>query len=108
MVAMVDPFESGMEFPFKVPGNALAEDLRDFVGGQFIEAKFTGAFEEFVDGEGFAKDEVQTIFNLAESVEPAKIHSLPFSLGELRAQKKGPIIETFLQPFRGESIRSFL
>jgi len=58
MVAVVDPFESGMELSLQMPSDALTEDLRDFLGGQFNEAEFTGSFEEFVDGKGFAKDEV--------------------------------------------------
>jgi hypothetical protein len=33
MVAMVNAFESGMELPFELPGNTLAEDLRDLLGG---------------------------------------------------------------------------
>ncbi len=105
---MVDPFESGLELPLKMPGNALTEDLRDFLGGQFKETQFTGAFEEFMDGKGFAKDKVQTIFDLAEGIEPTEVHGFTFSLGELGTQKKGPIVETLLQQFWGQAIRSLL
>ena len=108
MVAMVDTFESSMEFPLEMAGNALAEDLRDLLGGQFNETEFTGSLEEFVDGEGFAKDKVQTVFDLAEGIEAAQIHSLPFSFRELGTQQKGPIVETLLQQFWGKTFGSFL
>ena len=108
MVAVVDPFESGMELPLEMAGNALTEDLRDLLGGQFQQTEFTGAFEEFVDGEGFAKDKVQTILNLAEGIESTEVHGLTFFLGELRTQKKGPIVETLLQQFRSKTVGSLL
>jgi len=54
-VAVVDAFESGVEFPLEVPGDALTEDLRDLFGGQFKEAELAGAFKEFVNGEGIAE-----------------------------------------------------
>ena len=93
---MVDPFESGVELPLKMPGNALTEDLRDFLGGQFKEAEFTGTFKEFVDGKAFAEDKVQTIFHLAEGIEAAQIHGLTFTFGELGTQEKRPVIEALL------------
>ena len=96
MVTMVDPFESGMELPLEMAGNALAEDLRDFLGGQFNETEFTGSFEEFVDGKGFSKDKVQTIFDLAEGIEATEIHGLAFSFGELGTQEKSPVIKSLL------------
>ena len=96
MVAVVDPFESGVELSLKMPGHALTEDLRDFLGGQFKETQFTGALEEFVDRKGIAKDKIQTVFHLAEGIEPTEVHGLPFSLGELGAQNKGPVVETLL------------
>ena len=55
MVAMVDAFESGMEFPLEMAGNALTEDLRDLLGGQFNETEFAGSLEEFVDGKVFCE-----------------------------------------------------
>src|SRR4030042_2243200 len=103
---MVDAFESSIEFSLEMPGNALTEDLRDLLGGQFKETEFTGTFEEFVDGKGFAKDKVQTIFNLTEGIKPAQIHGLAFSLGELGTQEEGPIVETLLQQFWGKAVRS--
>ena len=96
MVAMVDPFEGGMELSFEMPCDPLAEDLRDLLSGQFKETKFTGTLEEFVDGKGFTKDKVQAILYLAEGIEAAEVHALTFSFGELGTQKKGPIVETFL------------
>ena len=105
---MVDAFKSGMELAFRMPGDALTEDLRDFLGGQFKETEFTGTFKEFVDGKGSARDKVQTIFNLSEGIKPTEVHGLTFSLGELRTQKKGPIVETLLQQFGGKAIRSLL
>jgi len=33
----------------------VAKDLRDLLGGQFKEAKFTGTFKEFVDGKALRK-----------------------------------------------------
>jgi len=97
-----------MELSFKMSGNALAEDLRDFFSGQFKQTKFTGAFEEFVDGKGVTKDKIQAIFNLAEGVEPAEIHSLSFSFGELGAKEEGPIVEPFLKQFRSKTVGSLL
>lgn len=108
MVAMVDPLESGMEFALEMAGNALTEDLRDFLGGQFNQTEFTGSFEEFVNGKGFAKDKIQTIFDLAEGIEATQIHSLPFSFGELGAQEKRPVIKSLLQQFRGQTVGSLL
>lgn len=108
MVAMVDPFEGGMELSLKMPGGALAEDLRDLFRGQFKETEFAGAFEEFVDGKGFAKDKIQTILHLAEGIETAEIDGLTFSFGELGTQKKGPIVETLLQQFGGKTVGSLL
>jgi len=108
MVAMVDPFEGGLNLSLEMAGNALTEDLRDLLGGQFKETEFAGTFEEFVDGKGFAKDKVQTIFNLTEGIEPAQIHGLAFPLGELGTQEEGPIVETLLQQFRGETVGSLL
>lgn len=108
MVAMVDAFKGSMELPLEMAGNALTEDLRDLLGGQFNETEFTGSLEEFVDGEGFAKDKVQTVFDLAEGIEAAQIHGLPFSFRELRTQEKGPIAETLLQQFRGQPVGSLL
>jgi hypothetical protein len=78
MVAMVDPLERGMKFSLEMPGDALTEDLGDLLGGQFKEAQFTGTFEEFMNGEGVTKDEIQTILYLAESIEPVQIHGLTF------------------------------
>ena len=108
MVTMVDPFEGGMEFSLEMTGNALAEDLRNLFGGQFKEAEFTGTFEEFMDGEGIAKDEVQTILSLAESIEPVEIHGLTFSFGEFGTQEKGPIVEPLLQQFWRKTVGSLL
>ena len=105
---MVDPFEGGLNLSLEMAGDPLTEDLRDFLGGQFKETEFTGTFEEFVDGEGFAKDKVQAILNLAEGIEPAQVHGLAFSLGELGTQKEGPIVETLLQQFGGETVSSLL
>ena len=96
MMAMVNPFESGKELSVKMSSDALAEELRNLLRGQFKETEFAGAFEECVDGKRFAKDKVQTILNLAEGIEAAEVHGLPFSFGELGTQKKGPIVETFL------------
>jgi hypothetical protein len=97
MVAMVDAFKSGMEFSLEMPANALAKDLRDLLGGQFEEAKFTGTFKEFVNGKAFAEDKVQTIFNLAEGIEAAQVHGLTFSFGELGTEEKRPVIKALLQ-----------
>src|SRR3990170_4622190 len=108
MVAMIDPFEARMELPFEPPGDTLAEDLGNLLGGQLKETEFAGAFEEFVDGKGFAKDKVQTILNLAEGIEAVEVHGLPFPFGELGTQKKGPIIEALLQQFRGQTVGSLL
>jgi hypothetical protein len=108
MVAVVDPFESGMELPLEMAGNALTEDLRDFLGGQLNETEFTGSFEEFVDGKGFVKDKVQTIFDLAEGIEATQIHGLAFSFGELGTQEKGPIIKALLEQCRGQTLGSLL
>ena len=93
---MVDPFEGRTELALELSSDALAEDLRDFVGGEFIEAQFRGSFEELVNGERFAEDEIEAIFDLAESIEPLELHGLTFSFGELGTQKKGPIVETLL------------
>ena len=103
---MVDPFEGGLNLSLEMAGHALTEDLRDLFGGQFKETEFTGTFEEFVDGESFAKDKVQTILNLAEGIESAQIHGLAFSLGELGTQEEGPIVETLLQQLWGKTVRS--
>jgi hypothetical protein len=94
MVAMIDPFEGGMELSFELPGNPLAEDLRNLLGGQLQEAEFAGAFEEFVNGKGFAKDKVQTIFNLAKGTEAVEVHDLTFSFGELGTEEKHPVVIT--------------
>ena len=96
MMAMVDPFERGMELSLKVPGDPLAEDLRDLLGGQFNETEFTGALEEFVDGKGLPKDKVEAIFHLAEGIEAAQVHGVAFSFGELGTQEKRPRIKPFL------------
>ena len=108
MVAMVNAFERGQELSLKMPGDALAEDVRDLLGGQFKETEFAGAFEEFVDGKGSAKDKIQTILHLAKGIEAAKIHGLTFPIGELRTQKKSPIVETLVQQFRGQTVGSLL
>jgi hypothetical protein len=108
MVAMVDPFESGMELSLELSGNTLAEDLGNLLGGQFHEAEFTGAFEEFVDGKGLTKDKVEAIFHLAEGIEAAQVHGLAFSFGELGTQEKRPRIKPFLEQFRGQTVRSLL
>ncbi len=100
MVAMVDPFEGGMELPFEMLGEPLTKDLGNLLCGQFKETELTGAFEEFVDGEGFAKDKVEAIFHLAGGIETAEVHGLTFSFGELGTQKKGPIIKAVLQQLR--------
>jgi hypothetical protein len=108
MMAMVDPFECGMEFSFKLSGDALTEDLGDLLGSQFKETEFTGTFEEFMDGEGIAEDEIQTIFHLTEGIEPMEIHGFTFSFGELGTQEKGPIVEALLQQFWGKPVGSLL
>ena len=89
-------------------GNSLTEDWGDLLGGHLQKTEFTGAFEEFVDGKGLAKDKVQTIFNLAEGIETAEVHGLTFVFGELGFQKKGPIAETFLEQFWGKTVRNLL
>ena len=78
MVAMINAFEGAVELSLEMPGDALTEDLGDLLGGQFKEAQFTGTFEEFMNGEGVTKDEIQTILYLAESIEPVQIHGLTF------------------------------
>ena len=108
MVTLVDPFEGGMELSFELPGNPLAEDLGNLFGGQFQETEFTGAFEEFVNGKGFAKDKVQTVFHLAEGIEAAQMHGLSFSFGELGTQEKRPVIKSFLEQLRGQTVGSLL
>lgn len=108
MVAMVDAFEGRTELPLELSSDALAEDVRDFVGGEFIEAQFTGSFEELVNGERFSEDEIQAIFDLAESIKPMEFHGLTLSFGELGTQEKRPGIESFLQQFRGQTVRSLL
>jgi len=96
MVAVADPFEGGMELSFEMPGNTLAEDLGNLLGGQLQETEFAGAFEEFVDGKGFAKDKVQTILHLAEGIETVEVHGLTLSFGELGTQEKRPVIKALL------------
>lgn len=108
MMAMVDTVESGMELSLKLAGNALAEDLRDLLCGQFKETEFTGSLEEFMDGKGLTKDEVEAIFDLAEGIEAAEVHGFTFSFGELGAQEKGPVIKSLLQQFRGQTVGSLL
>ena len=105
---MVDPFEGRMKLPFELPGNPLAEDLGNLLGGQLKETEFAGAFEEFVNGKGFAKDKVQTILHLAEGIEAVQMHDLPFSFGELGTQEKRPGIKSLLQQFRGQTVGSLL
>jgi hypothetical protein len=108
MVTVVDPFEGGMELAFELPGNPLAEDLGNLLGGQLQETEFAGAFEKFVNGKGLAKDEVQTIFDLAEGIEAAKIHGLALPFGELGTQEKCPGIKSFLEELRGQTVGSLL
>ena len=106
MVTLVDPFEGRMELSFELPGNPLAEDLGNLLGGQLKETEFAGAFEEFVNGKGFAKDKVQTIFHLAEGIEAVQMHELAFSFGELGTQEKRPGIKLLLQQLRGQTVGS--
>ena len=108
MMAMVNPFERGKELSFKMPGDALAEDLRDLLSRQFKQTEFAGAFEEFVDRERFAKDEVQTILHLAESIETVQVHGFTLSFGKLGTHEKCPVIKSLLKQFRGQTVGSFL
>ena len=71
MMAMVDPFERGLELSLKMPGDSLAEELRDLLSGQFNQTEFAGAFEESMNREGLTKDKVEAIFDLAESIVAA-------------------------------------
>jgi hypothetical protein len=97
-----------MELPLEMAGNALTEDLRDLLGGQFNETEFTGSLEEFVDRKGFAKDKVQTVFDLAEGIETAQVHGLTFSFGELGTQEKRPVIKALPYQLRGQTVGSLL
>jgi hypothetical protein len=105
---LVDPLKQGVEVSLEAFGETLAKDLGDLIGGQIQEAQFTGAFEELVDREGFAKDKVQTILDLAEGVKTVQVHGLTFPFRELGTQMKGPVIEPILKHFGVQVIGSLL
>jgi hypothetical protein len=50
-------------------GYAAAEDLRDFVSGDFPEAHLAGALEDFVNREIPFKNEIAAEFDLLNGVE---------------------------------------
>ncbi len=70
---MVYTLQGSLEFSMEFFGDALAKDLGDLIRGQQSQAEFTGAAEEFADGEGFLEDEVEAIFELTEGIEAMEL-----------------------------------
>jgi hypothetical protein len=63
MVAMVDFFEHRVQLAPEPLVFSDAKDLRDHVSRQTKHAQFARAFEDLMDGERAAKDEIPTGFD---------------------------------------------
>ena len=50
------------------------------------------------------EDEIATVRDLIDGVEPAQIHRAPFPLGELRSQQQRPVVQALADYLAGEPI----
>jgi len=71
MMPVLDLLQRGVEFPLQLFGDAAAEDLRDLVGGQPLEAHLATTLEDPVNGEVALEDEIAAVLDLVDRVEPA-------------------------------------
>ena len=104
VVPVVELLEHRVEFAPKSSMFADAEDLRDDVGRQPVDAELTRALEELVDRKVAAEDEVPTILDLIQGIGPAKVDGRTVLLGKLRAEHQRPVVEPFLNHGRIEPI----
>ena len=93
VMAMVDLFDDGGEFPAQLLGEPHAEDLADAIGGDAPQADFATALEDFVDGEVALEDEVAAVLDLGDGIETREGHLGAFFFGKLRPQDQGPVVE---------------
>ncbi|MGH9761533.1 MAG: hypothetical protein ACREAC_11945, partial [Blastocatellia bacterium] len=91
MVAVVDLFQHTLEFAAQPLVHAEAENLDDFVGQHANKTDVTGAFEQFVNGEVAAKDEIAAVLNLLNRIVAVEIDSFPISFGKLRPHHESPV-----------------
>lgn len=103
-MSLVDPLKEGVKVASEASGETLTKDLGDLIGGQIQEAQLTGAFEEFVDREGFTEDDIEAIFDLAEGIKTVQVHGLSFPVRELGTQMKGPVIEAIFEHFGVQAV----
>jgi len=108
VMAMLDLFECAVQLSFELLGYAAAEDLRDFVGGDFPEAHLAGALEDFVNREIPFKNEIAAEFDLLNGVEAPEFHGLSLAFGELGAEDQGPIFQPLADDFWTQTIRGGL
>ena len=102
VMALLDAIKGSMELPVKASGHAVPKELRDGVGGNRGESKFTGALEQAVDHEMPVKDNIARPLDLGDEVVPVKAHAGSFFLGKLRSEQEGPVLNALLDAFGGE------
>ena len=68
MVPVVDAVQHTDELALETALEPEAEDLRDLVGAEAIEADITGALEELVDGKVAAENQVVAVLDLLDGV----------------------------------------
>ena len=70
----------GFQHRFQPAAHSLTqrpgEDLRDLIGAEAQQAQLAGAFEDLVDRETAAEDEIAAVFDLVDRVAPLQVHAL--------------------------------
>lgn len=72
-MAVIYPFKGSLKFSVEFFSDPLAKDLGDLIGTEKSHSQFTGATEEFADGEGSFEDKVEAIFHLTDCIEAMEV-----------------------------------
>ena len=103
-MAMVEFFEHAVQLAAKTLGEADAEDVSHFVGGQAQQTHFAGMLQYPVDGEVPLEDKVPAIFDLIDGVVALQVHGLAVLFRELGTQQPGPVVQALFDGGRAQVI----
>lgn len=81
-----------------------AEDPCDFVGAQTQQANLAGTFEDLVNREAAAEDEIAAVLDLIDRAGAAQRNSLAVFGRELRSHEDGPVVGLFLDAVGAEAV----
>ena len=108
VMTVLDSLQGSVQLALELFGDALTEELRDFVSRQQQKPQLAGALKEVSNGEVALKDEVAAVLDLADGVEAREVHGFSLMLGEFRSKQERPIVEPLSNQSWAEPIGSGL